>query len=218
MAGEESTDPRAAGEHPDLPDAVRVATAAKERAEVRLLEAQTAQSEAENARKAAEGELAKLRAEIGSTNTALATQMNEQAERGLGVREFVRESLLAIMAGVDDAAAMGRLRALDDGMDGFLPAVTKVGETALGENVSERVVEFDLAVTLSRSANEKDELGGKVSAGLQVGFPGIAKFHVGASGHIERVTSESTSQDRSNRLRFSVPIAYAVQEASVDDE
>lgn len=230
MAGEERNDPGAARDE-TVVEAATAATSA-----TALAEARAAQTEAEHARKAAEArtkelvaeretadaarcaaeaELAKLQANIDSANTDLATTMNEQAERGLGVREFVRQSLLGIMAGVDDAAAIGKVRALDDGIDGFLPSVTRVGATALEENVSERV-EFDLAVTLSTSANEEDNRGAK--AGLQVGFPGVAKFHVGASGHIERVTSEATSQDRSNRLKFSVPIVYAVQEASVDDD
>ena len=251
MAGEESTDTGAAGGETTR-EAAAAATAAKERAEARLLEAQAAQTEADNARKvaeartkeaeantkaaeanikelvaardkvdaersAAEAKLAELKAKIGSTNAELATKMNEQADRGLGVRDFVAQSLLEIMAGIDEAAAMGKVRAVDDGVDGFLPAVTRVGATALEENVSERV-EFDLAVTLSTSASKQGKQGGKATAGLQVRFLDVAKFQVGASGHIERVTTEATSQDRSNRLKFSVPIVYAVQEASADHE
>ena len=223
-------------EPPRNDDTLQEALAAKDLAEAQLIGAQKAlaeaearkmvaegdarklvaeRDEAEMARRTAEKDLAKLQGEIVTGNRKLATDMNEQAERGLGVRQFVRQSLLDIMAGVDDAAAKGKIRAENDGMDGFLPSVTMIGATTDEGSVSERV-EFDLAVTVAESASDATKEGGEVNAGLQVSLFGVAKFQVGASGQVERVTNEASSQGRSNRLKFAVPIVYAEQEASDD--
>ena len=65
--------------------------------------------------------------------------MEEQAASGPGIRDFVRRSLLDIMGAVDDAAAMGRLLAYDDGLACYLPAVTAIRIPAShGESVAAR--------------------------------------------------------------------------------
>ena len=145
--------------------------------------------------------------------------MNQEAAAGPGpgIRDFVRQSLLDIMAGVDDAAAMGKTRELNEGLTDYLPAVTMIGTSSADERASDRV-EFDLAVTVAQSASEQKGKGGTLDASFKVGVMGLGKLHVGASGHIERTVGEASSSQRANRLRFSVPIVYAVQDDSADEE
>ena len=182
-----------------------------------IAERENAIAERENAiaeRDKVSTELAELKATLASD---AARKVNEGEERSLGIREFVRQSLLDIMAGVDDAASVGKTRALNDGLDRFLPSVTMIGATAAEGSASDRV-EFDLAVTVAQSESETAKGGTEVHAGLQVSAPWLGKFHVGASGHIERVTTEASFQEQANRLRFAVPIVYALQGDSADEE
>ena len=200
-------------------------------AETERLQAEAASMSVEAARANAEKE--KLRAEAQRAaadlekleaekqraveNQQLAKSLNEAAERGPDVRAFVRQSLLDIMAGVDDAAAMGRTRALNEGLDGYLPSVTKIdGSPADGPGTDR--VEFDLAVTVARSATKQTGGGAQVDGSFKLGVLGFGTLHVGASGHIERTVGGASSDERTNRLRFSVPIVYAVQDEPPDEE
>ena len=184
---------------------LRKAEAERATAEARRL--QTVEAEkAALAKKASDAEIRRAKA-----NEELIADLGDS---GPGVREFVRQSLLDIMEGVDDAAAMGRLRATDDGLERFLPAVTMIGG-APAEGRTERV-EFDLAVTVNQTTKKTAGAGGKAEADFKVGVFGVGKLHVGASGHIERVVAEGATNEQTNRLRFAVPISYAVQHDAND--
>ena len=193
------------------------AEADKVKAETKKIKAEVARAKAEESR--AKADLARIEAEKerASANREIAKNMNEQPAGGLGVRDFVKQSLLDIMAGVDDAAAVGRTRAFHDGLDGYLPAVTVIGAASAEGHAIDRV-EFDLAVTATQAKGDETDEGVELRGDLKVGAFGVGSFHLGASGHIERVTSEASSLEQVNRLRFSVPIVYAVQDDSVDDE
>ena len=185
-------------------------------AEKERLAAEAARHKAERSK--AETETARLETEAhrADADRELADQLNADAS-GLGIRDFVRQSLLDIMAGVDDAAAMGRTRGFTEGLDTFLPAVTSIGGKPEGPPATDRV-KFDLAVAVSRSEAKEgtDDVEGK--AEFRVGVLGVGKLHVGASGRIERVTAEGASSEQTNRLSFAVPITYAVQGDTADEE
>ena len=221
------TEPSSEGTTPsDAPDTAGEAQAKLNNMNKAIADAEARLAEATNKRLAEERDSAIVERDEARSKVAeleakqasdFARKMNEEEERGLGIREFVRQSLLDIMAGVDDAAGIGKIQALNGGLDGFLPSVTMIG-SAPGEGSAGDRVEFDLAVTVAKSGSEQDKASGEAHAGLRVSAPWLGKFHVGASGRIERVTSEASSQEQANRLRFSVPIVYALQGESVDEE
>ena len=146
--------------------------------------------------------------------------LQKQAKSDWGIRDFVRESLLDIMGGVDDAAAKGQTRTLKEGLEGYLPSVTAIGVASSGDQPAERV-EFDIAVTVMQ--DEREEIGEdkQVNAGFKIGLP--LPFvqlgaEAGASRQWERTQASSNSSEQANRIRFSVPIIYATQDESPDDD
>ena len=186
------------------------AEAARAKADEKRADAESRKIDADLMKLAAEGQRA-------AENKEFAESMNEAAEHGPDVRAFVRQSLLDIMAGVDDAAAMGRTRAFNDGLDGYLPAITKIGGTHV-EGLGTDLVEFDLTVTVTQSGTKQTSGGGKGEGGFRLGVLGFGKLHVGASGHIEHTIGGASSDVRTNRLRFSVPISYAMQDDPPDED
>lgn len=203
------------------------AQAEKERlqAEARRIEAEAATSELEKGRLKAEtkkydADVKKIEAdkeriaeqrELAKADTE---KMEEHAKASTGVRDFVRDSLLDIMAGVDDAAAVGKTRDLTEGLVGYLPSVTAIGAAASGDHQAERV-EFDLAVTVVVA--EKEAGSDKLAGELKIA-PMFFPVSGGLSGRIERNRELSHSSEFANRIRFSVPIVYATQNDPLDYE
>lgn len=136
----------------------------------------------------------------------------------LGIRQFVSKSLLDIMAGVDEAAAMGKTRALNgDGLDDLLASATTIGATIAEGRTSDRV-EFDLAVTVARSADKETSWGIEVQAEAKASLLNFLKLGGGIDAQYSRAASEAISQQQAHRLRFSVPIAYAVQDGWANED
>ena len=141
-------------------------------------------------------------------------QMQGFAKCSSGVREFVRNSLLDIMAGVDDAAAVGKTRELTEGLVRYLPTVTAIGAGESGEHGAERV-EFDLAVTVVVTKDDVDHK--KVGGELKIA-PTFFPVRAGISGQYESTQGITNSSEYANRIRFSVPIVYAIQNDPLDYE
>ena len=214
------------------------ADAMKTKAESEMILAEAEKLKNEN--KLSELERAKFRAEIEKlardadkaqqddqrTNTQdqlvqqYSKSIQEQANSGWGIRQFVRDSLLGIMGGVDDAAAKGKTRALRDGLEGYLPSVTAIGAASSGDQQVERV-DFDMAVTVVEAKRIDSETNSEVSAGFKIAFPissALVSLGAGGSRHRGSAQASSNSSEQANRIRFSVPIIYATQDESPDDD
>ena len=186
------------------------ADAAKLNAEVKLIKAETGKQDAD----------AKKVDDIRQEQSDLVEEANERmeahAEASPSIRNFVRDSLLDIMGGVDDAAVVGKTRELTEGLAGYLPNVTAIGAAASGEQRAERV-EFDLAVTVATAAQKGSTKAGR--GGLRIAIPfSFAFLSAGGSAQFEHSLTRSSSREHVNRIRFSVPIVYAVQNAPPDED
>ena len=209
-------------------------------AKAKLLEMEAAKSAAEKERHKAEKkrhkaekkkfdlEIQKAEADgaIVKEERALVDQYNkirtDMVEADWGVREFVRESLVNIMQGVNEAAVMGKSHDLKgaSGMTEILPSLSAVGAASSAEQQTERV-EFDLAVTVTRAHDEKaTDSDSKTKRGFMVGVASMFSVEVGEGGEkrIEQVSGHSSSREQASRIRFAVPITYAAQNDALDDE
>lgn len=121
------------------------------------------------------------------------------------------------MGGVDDAATVGKVRELTEGLVGFLPTVTAIGGASSGDHRAEREVKFDLAVTAATTT--QDSQGNKMGGGLKISVPILsALLSVGGSAQFERTLSRMHSSEHVNRISFSVPIVYATQNDPTDEK
>ena len=136
--------------------------------------------------------------------------INNAAKALPGIREFVRETLSQIMYGVDDAAAIGKTRELDEGLVGYLPSVSAIGSDTVEDHSVERV-EFDLVVVHS-AANAEEK---KQSGNLKV-VANWLPLRLAASGQIEQAHSQAVSNESTNRVRFAVP--YHIRGSKQPDE
>ena len=209
----------------------RDAKAAKDKAEAKRLKIDSKRSKLENDKFKAETKKIKLdvkRAEAARDLIEGHQQRlqerheknGEQPKSVWGIRDFVRDSLLDIMGGVDDAAAKGQTRALKDRLDDYLPSVTAIGAVSSGEPQAERV-EFDIAVTVVHDERQEASKGGQVNAGLKIALPissALLSLGAGGSRHWDSTQASSNSSEQANRIRFSVPIIYATQDESPDDD
>ena len=165
-----------------------------------------------------QAETQKLNAEIKRASQSqnlfeTASEQMTKGQAGTGIREFVRESLLDIMGAVDDAAAVGKTREFNEGLVGYLPSVTAIGDASV-DNHSSAQVEFDLAVTVI----ESDSASGDKGAALKIGVPAIFGVSIAASGYLQSSTGHASEREQTNRIRFSVPIKYAREHAPIEDE
>lgn len=159
-------------------------------------------------------ETAKSKIQSLKKNQDLAKKRNDiiSKQANWGIRGFVRESLLEIMAGVDDAAACGKAREAEEGLRDFLPSVSMIGACKSAEQRTEHV-EFDIGASFTEKKEIKN--GKEQHAGFKLLVSSFAQFGVGASGSVESLESDSSAQ--TNRIRFSVPIVYGSQRDPLDE-
>lgn len=135
----------------------------------------------------------------------------------LAIQEFVSQSLVDIMAGVDEAAAARKTVELNGGIAGLLTSVTTIGAATAERRASDRV-EFDLAVTVAKSKEDDGEWGVEVQADAKASILGIFKAGGSLGARYQRALTEAMSQQQAHRIRFSVPIVYAVQDDQPSEE
>ena len=108
----------------------------------------------------------------------------------MDLREFVKETLIQITMGVQDAITV------HSDMDGALGVINPVwgpDASAISAEHAQKV-EFDVAVTVT------DKMGGSGKASIKV-----LSFELGAEGN------KSIEHSTVSRVKFSVPIVPAVQ-------
>lgn len=122
----------------------------------------------------------------------------------MNVREFVKESLLAIVGGVVDAQKEIAEIAPDAKISPAYARHEPGAAVAAGRQQSVTMIEFDLAVTVTHTGHA--EASGSAKAGV------LSVFSASADAGAEY------SHERSNvsRLRFDVPIVMPRQEVPKD--
>ena len=173
-------------------------------AEKTLAEAQLRRADAENTRTTDQSALSKQRKDFMD----IAQQQVAAGNAGMGIRKFVRNTLLDIMGAVDDAAAVAKAVELNDGLVNFLPSVSAVGSTKSNEKTNQ--VEFDLVLSVIEEQATDGQMSGQLKIGVQSLF--------GAAVSLSTGSSQSAAREQTNRIRFSVPVTYAAQNIPGEDE
>ena len=185
----------------------------------RTTEIEATRAEAEKTHAIAQQNLAEAEIERATAHSDLRKQRKDYLEKtenqivegkaGTGIRQFVRKTLIDIMGAVDEAAALAKTQELNEGFEGYLASASSIGFSATSERGA-NLVQFDLAVSVVEEKVDGQTLAGQ----LKVGVPSV----FGAAASISADSSQSVGREQTNRIKFSVPISFAVQHASVEDE